>query len=194
MSLLADAVRTLETWVAPDEAQERLRQEFLTHLATHPDGLSRSCAPDHITASLLVVSPGPGLASDEDRALLTLHARSGRWLQFGGHAEPEDTTLVGAALREGHEESGIDDLTLVAGGPLLLDAHQVNCRNPEARRHLDVQYLALADAAATPQVSSESLDVRWFPADDVPADRSVVDLIAAARDRLAADPTVHPTK
>jgi 8-oxo-dGTP pyrophosphatase MutT (NUDIX family) len=192
MSLVDDAVRTLDTWVAPDHAQERLRLEFMAHLSRHPDGMSRSCAPDHITASLLVVAPGPPGAAVHDQVLLTLHARTGSWLQFGGHAEPEDTTLVGAALREGREESGIDDLALVAGGPLLLDAHQVNCRNPDARRHLDVQYLALANAAAMPHVSNESLDVRWFPADAVPADRSVVDLISAARARLDAQPTLRP--
>ena len=39
--------------------------------------------------------------------LLTLHRKVGRWLQLGGHCEPADTTLAGAALREATEESGL---------------------------------------------------------------------------------------
>ena len=46
------------------------------------------------------------------------------WLQMGGHCEPEDATLADAALREATEESGIDGLTLLPGGPVRLDRHR----------------------------------------------------------------------
>ena len=38
--------------------------------------------------------------------LLTLHAKAGQWFQLGGHCEPGDATLAGAATREAAEESG----------------------------------------------------------------------------------------
>lgn len=47
----ADAVRTLESWTVTDADQDKLRQDYLAHLADHQDGLWKSCLPAHITAS-----------------------------------------------------------------------------------------------------------------------------------------------
>ncbi|HYN75234.1 MAG TPA: NUDIX domain-containing protein [Candidatus Limnocylindria bacterium] len=179
MTLHADALRELSAWAAPTSTQDGLRLDYLAHLRQQPDGLLRTCVPDHVTASLLVMTP------EADRVLLTLHARSGRWFQLGGHTEPGDESLVAAALREGHEESGLDALDLVTGGPLLLDRHEVSCKTPGARRHLDVQYLAVTAGSGVPVVSEESLDVGWFTVDALPdVDRSVLDLVAEGRVRL----------
>jgi len=96
-----DAVRSLQDWTAPDPEQDLLRRDYLDHLLERSDGMYRSCRPAHITASALVVDIERG------RVLLTLHPKVGRWLQLGGHCEPEDATLAAAALREATEESGI---------------------------------------------------------------------------------------
>ncbi|MFD9127806.1 NUDIX hydrolase, partial [Kitasatospora sp. NPDC059571] len=161
-TLHLDAVRTLSDWAVADAAQEGLRRDYLGHLAERPDGMWRACLPAHITASALVVDPAAG------RVLLTLHPKVGRWLQMGGHCEPEDTTLAGAALREATEESGIAGLALVGGPdgpvPVRLDRHEVHCagRDVPANTHLDVQYVAVAPPGAEAMISEESLDLRWF--------------------------------
>ncbi len=92
-----------------------------------------------------------------------------------------DETLAAAALREGTEESGIEDLTLLPGGPVRLDRHLTPCA-----WHLDVQYAAVAPPGALEAISEESLDLRWFSYDEVAdvADESVVRLLAATRARL----------
>ncbi|WP_406173196.1 NUDIX hydrolase [Streptomyces sp. NBC_00996] len=171
MSLHDDAVLVLKSY----EEQEELRQTYLDHLAAHPDGLWKACQDGHITASALVVDPAHG------RVLLTLHKKLRMWLQMGGHCEPVDATLAAAALREGTEESGIEGLTLLPGGPVRLDRHHTPCA-----WHLDVQYAALAPAGAEEAISDESLDLRWFSYDDVAdvADESVVRLVEATRARL----------
>jgi 8-oxo-dGTP pyrophosphatase MutT (NUDIX family) len=116
--------------------------------------------------------------------LLTLHGRLGRWLQTGGHIEPTDTTLEAAAVREAHEESGLDDL-LLNPSPLLLSRHEVPCGPVRPTYHLDVQYLALAHQVLNPEFGDESLDVRWFDHDQLPeVDGSVVALVRAAGIRL----------
>ncbi len=177
-----DALRVLLGWVAPSQAQDELRQTYVAHLRTHPDGARRTCVPNHLTASVLVMT------DDGERVLLTHHARLRRWLQTGGHLEDADQTLVDAALREGREETGVASLTVVGHGPLLLDLHTVDCKTPGALRHLDVQYLAVTAASAVPVVSEESLDVRWFGVRDLPAgvDGSVRALVTAGRARLLA--------
>jgi 8-oxo-dGTP pyrophosphatase MutT (NUDIX family) len=165
-------MRTLTQWSAPDEAQDRLRQAYLAHLGAHSDGMWKACPDGHLTASALVIDPAGS------RVLLTLHRKLHRWLQMGGHCEPQDVTLADAALREATEESGIDGLTLLPDGPLRLDRHLTPCA-----WHLDVQYAALAPAGALEQVSEESLELRWYGYGEVAAvaDESVVRLTERAR-------------
>lgn len=160
--LHTDALATLTAWSPPSRHQRALRERYVAHLQAHHDGLSRECYPDHLTASALVLS------ADRSRALLTLHAKAHEWFQFGGHCEPGDFTLAGAALREATEESGIAGLHLDPV-PLRLDEHVVPfCGSRGGVHHLDVWFLATAPAAAQAVVSAESLDVRWWPLDGLP--------------------------
>ncbi|MEV4332155.1 NUDIX hydrolase [Streptomyces sp. NPDC049597] len=177
MSLHDDAVLVLKGYPAREDGQAALRQTYLDHLAAHPDGMWKSCGAGHLTASALVVDPEHG------RVLLTLHRKLGMWLQMGGHCEPQDTTLAAAALREATEESGIPGLSLLPGGPVTLDRHAIPA---PCHWHLDVQYAALAPAGAEPAISDESLDLRWFPYDEVAdvADASVVRLLERTRAAL----------
>lgn len=169
----AVAVGELDSWQAPNPAQERLRTAYLDHLRTHPDGLDRSCFPDHLTAGALVV--------DGDRVLLNLHRKARRWFAFGGHLEPADASLAEAALREATEESGIADLALDPE-PVHLSLHEVPFCDPRGPvRHLDVRFVARLGAETVPRVSEESLDVRWWPADALPTDEpDMIDLVSLA--------------
>ena len=159
----ASALATLLEWAPGGRDQRLLRDEFVRHLERHPDGETRAGRPDHLTASVLVLS------DDSHQVLLGLHAKVGGWLQFGGHVEPEDRSLPAAALREGVEESGIESLTLVTALPLRLDRHRAPCGSG-ARHHLDVQFLATVGRGTPATASSESLDVRWFDVTDLPRD------------------------
>ncbi|MEU0138026.1 NUDIX hydrolase [Streptomyces sp. NPDC006296] len=178
MSLYDDAVSVLTAHDGGGPQQEGLRRDYLEHLAAHRDGMWKACGAGHLTASALVIDPERG------RVLLTLHRKLRMWLQMGGHCEPGDTTLAAAALREATEESGIAGLALLPGGPVRLDRHPIPA---PCHRHLDVQYAATATAGAVEQISEESLDLRWFPYDEVAgvADASVVRLLESTRVRLA---------
>ena len=157
-----DAIDRLTRWTAPDEQQERLRRELLAHITTHPDGLSKAGPPDHLTASLIVLDDA------RQRVLLTLHRRARAWFQFGGHIELDDATLWEAAAREGREESGINDLRVLPE-IIHLDRHVLDGDFGACREHLDVRFLAIAPPDAVPDVSTESLDVRWWPVDALPS-------------------------
>jgi 8-oxo-dGTP pyrophosphatase MutT (NUDIX family) len=172
-----DALAVLTGWRAPDEQQDRLRTSYVDHLRRHGDGLSRRCVPAHLTASALVVD------ATGEHVLLALHRKGGFWAQLGGHCEPVDTTLSGAALREAGEESGLDGLRVLGDGPVDLDRHELSGAFGSCGEHLDVRYLVVAPPDAEPVVSDESDDVRWFAWDALPRD-AVVDLsrlVSAAR-------------
>lgn len=183
MSREDDLRALLTSWSAPDAAQDALRREYLAHLAAHagarPDVLSKGGPPAHFTASCLVVDEA------RERVLLTLHRKVGRWLQLGGHVEPEDASVADAARREAVEESGLpaDALTLVPG-LAQLDRHALGSGFSRCTEHLDLRWVAVAAAGADPVVSEESLDVAWWRIDALPpdTDASVRALAAHAAD------------
>jgi 8-oxo-dGTP pyrophosphatase MutT (NUDIX family) len=171
--LRVDAMATLGGWQAPGPRQEQLRRQYVEHVRGHAEPASRDTTPDHLTAGALVLS------AEREEVLLTLHVKARRWFHLGGHIEPQDATLAGAALREANEESGIDGLRLDLV-PLHLDAHTVGfCSGHRQVRHLDVRFLALAPPGAVPVASAESLEVRWWPVDDLPTDDpDMVEMVA----------------
>lgn len=178
-ALHADALAVLESWHAPDAGQEAWREDYVQHLRAHEDGVWKACFPTHLTAGALVLS------ADGSHVLLNLHKKAQRWFAFGGHLEPGDETLAGAARREGTEESGLLGL-VVDPVPVHLSLHTVDFCSPRGPvAHCDVRFLARLGAGTEPVVSEESLDVRWFDVDDLPTDEpDMVDLIRLARARL----------
>jgi coenzyme F420-0:L-glutamate ligase len=177
-ALHSDTRRVVDAYDDPHPGQRALRAAFLAYLDARPDALDRSCRPGHITASALVLDPA------RDAVLLALHPRVGGWVQLGGHVEDGDASLAAAAAREAAEESGLAGL-VVDPSPVHLDVHPITCSLGVPTRHLDIRFLALAPPGAAPVRTDELLDVRWFPADRLPAGAApdLPELIRRARAR-----------
>lgn len=176
-SLHASATELLEGWTGSEPgsdslsgltpAELSLREAMLAFLGSAPRGCLREHAAGHITASAIVFS------ADEREVLLTLHPRVGRWIQLGGHCEPEDGTVVDAALREATEESGIAGL-VVDPGLYGVQAHPITCSLGVPTRHLDLLFKIRAPKGAVAVRSAESTDLRWWPVDALPADSDLL--------------------
>jgi 8-oxo-dGTP pyrophosphatase MutT (NUDIX family) len=154
-------VARLQAWTAPDDEQERLRVAYLAHLRTHPDAVSKAGPPAHLTGSVIVLDEAG------ESALLTLHRRARQWFQFGGHFEPDDESVWHAATREAREESGLAGVTAVPQ-IVQLDRHVLAGDFGTCREHLDVRFAAVVPRSASAAVSTESIDVRWWPVDALP--------------------------
>lgn len=152
------------------------------YLVKHHDGACRdSQGGGHLTGSAMVVS------ADGQRTLLTLHPRHDRWMQLGGHFEPGDHSLTDAVARECREESGLCDFEL---NPVLLSVGvfpNIACPSGSRTTHYDMRFLVRATGDENPSRSDESLDLAWFPLDDLPwpHDDDLESLARVALERLA---------
>ncbi len=154
VDLYQDVVRSVTGWQPEDERSAVALPKLLAFLEQGPDAMQRSYLPGHVTASAIIVH------DDREQVLLCLHGRFNMWCQLGGHCEPDDRTLSGAAMREATEESGIDGLILDPV-PVSVDIHAVTC-TVGSTYHYDVRFALLAPPGAAEQVSFESHALGWF--------------------------------
>ena len=147
------AVARAHVAAALPTVDEALRKQVLAFVDAHPDALHRSCLEGHLTGSAMVVDPFTG------RFLFLLHAKVGRWLQPGGHADG-DASLPGVALREATEETGIDGLR-VAVPAIDIDVHLFEAPGEVSHLHLDARYLVVAPPGAVASGNHESHGLRW---------------------------------
>ncbi len=141
------------------------RGRMLKLISMADDPFSRNhFLPGHFTASGFILSPDGG------SVLLILHRKLNRWLQPGGHVDPEDVDLFAAACREVHEEVGIGEVSRASAGVFDLDIHPIPARNTEpAHEHFDVRFLLRAQSTQITR-NDETHDAAWTPFDEL-ADR-----------------------
>lgn len=152
------------------ESPEEARARVLAFCRANPDALHRSCLAGHLTGSAVVIDAAG------ERTLLLHHAKLGRWLQPGGHADG-DGNLANVALREATEETGMSGLRVVRPA-IDVDIHTIPARPGEPEHlHLDVRFAVIAPADAAVEVNHESLGARWVE----PQDPEVADAPDLAR-------------
>jgi 8-oxo-dGTP pyrophosphatase MutT (NUDIX family) len=163
---LDDLVGQLRAHRCEDDAEARDVARVLEFVARHPDPFDRRIPEGHLTGSAFVVARGG------TRVLLLHHRKLDRWLQPGGHADPGEQSGEAVALREVREETGLGAVQLhpAAPRPLDVDVHEIPARPGEpAHAHLDLRYLAVAEAAALVRAEQEADDLKWFSWDELPA-------------------------
>ena len=167
----------LETYrrSAPREAAISRFEAFLERA----DPFRRGDPDGHVTASAVLARPSA------DSFLLVFHRKLDRWLQPGGHVEPEDASVFDAALREAREETGIAALESPFADRILdVDVHAIPAFGNEAPHwHYDVRYLLTSTDGG-----SLAPGAAWFPLTEVGAldsDGSLERAVRKAIGRLA---------
>jgi len=153
---------TVDAYLVRHPEDQGALAPLIEALAKGFDFTSRRRYPAHITAGVVLL--------DTSGRVLQIHHRGlGRWLNPGGHCEPEDKSLTATALRELAEECGIlaDDIEQIGGEdalPIHIDVHPIpagDVHAEPAHRHFDFRY-AFRVGAKAPQVGGrESLAYRW---------------------------------
>ena len=124
------------------------------------DPFRRSDPAGHVTASAIVARPS------RDGFLLVFHRKLDRWLQSGGHVEPDDASVFAAAIREAREETGVDGFDAPLGDAILdLDVHPIPAFGSEpAHVHYDVRFLLTSE-----DDGALAAGAAWFTLADVGA-------------------------
>ena len=143
----------------PEDAGERESLERIRELVRKAADPFTRAVRDHVTASAVVARPDGG------RFLLVHHRRLDRWLQPGGHVEPEDPSVYAAAVREAQEETGVREFESPAGPAVLdVDVHPIPARagRPE-HVHFDLRHLlTTAQEDVSAAAPEEVRAARWF--------------------------------
>lgn len=111
--------------------------------------------PGHITASAFVAT------KNKSHIILILHRKLSRWLQPGGHIEPQDSSVLEAATREVEEEVGLH--LIPSDGQLFdLDIHHIpESKSEPAHKHFDIRFLFVVDRCNL-TVGSDVVDAQWI--------------------------------
>jgi 8-oxo-dGTP pyrophosphatase MutT (NUDIX family) len=184
-------VEEVSDYAPSSEAERRSQEAILELLRRAKDPFTREHT-DHITGSAVVARP------DGSAFLMVFHRRLGRWLQPGGHVEPEDASVREAALREAREETGLTALSIAHGGRILdLDVHLIpaTAKRP-AHVHYDLRYLTTTQASAAVAEPLEIEKVAWFSLEEalaVGVDRSLERALKKAQRMLATASSEPPS-
>ncbi|WP_229400819.1 NUDIX hydrolase [Micromonospora okii] len=131
--------------------------ERISRLVAAGDPWSREL-PLHVTASALVVHP------PTRRVLLRWHVRMGAWLQIGGHGDPGEQDPVEVVLREGREETHLDDLVCwpdatvrqVVVLPVPAGPHE------PAHEHADLRFVLATGTPERARPEKPAAELRWL--------------------------------
>jgi len=183
LSRRVDHLRRLLEALAPADAVEAAYlKRFDVLLWAEGDALSRDhFVPGHVTASAFVVSP------DGAQVLLIEHSKLHRWLQPGGHVEPDDVDVLAACRREVAEEVGLTELEPLVPGLFDVDVHDIPpLKGDPGHAHFDVRALFRAPDWSF-EAGSDAKAARWVPLEEVSldaSDASVMRAVAKIRARL----------
>ncbi len=148
---------------APDTEQERSdKRLILWYAQMFPDTvLLRDNEIAHVTSSGFIVNPSA------TRMLMAHHNIRGCWAWTGGHADG-DSDLLAVALREAHEETGVQAIRpltpdIAATDILINYGHIRRGRYVSAHLHLNITYLLVADESEALHTNpDENSGVRWI--------------------------------
>lgn len=153
----------LNQHVGQDSNEQSMTQQVIDFVNTYPNCFNRELLIGHITGSAWI------LDNSEQYVLLIHHKKLDRWFQPGGHCDG-DSDVLGVALKEALEETGVNDIQVAYERIFDIDIHTIPERKdiPE-HLHYDIRFLFKTDKDLPLLISEESNDLAWIELDRVEA-------------------------
>lgn len=161
------------SWVDPikgfvpfNEQELKDKEAALKYISMFDDILTRDNEIIHITSSGFVLNKA------KDKVLMVHHNIFNAWSLPGGHADG-DADLLGVAMSEVREETGVKDIILISDKVVSLDilpviGHFRKGKYVSSHLHISVVYLLEADENEQVIVQpDENSAVRWISINEV---------------------------
>jgi 8-oxo-dGTP pyrophosphatase MutT (NUDIX family) len=163
--------KTIQAYLGRHPGELDALAGLLAALDRPVDVTARTTLPGHITCSAVIVDR-------QSRVLHIRHRATGLMLTPGGHIEPQDRTLLAAALREVAEEAGIPPGALcltrqTLGSPVDIDVHDIDAnpsKGEQAHQHYDFRYVFYLAGEEPPAITLQDEEVSgagWVPLSEV---------------------------
>lgn len=149
-----------------NEQEEKDKQTMLKYLNTFDDCLTRNNEFGHFTASSWAVNKA------RSKVLMIYHNIYHSWAWTGGHADGE-SDLLGTAIRELKEETGVENVTVLKPDIfsleiLTVDGHIKRGKYVSSHVHLNLTYLLEVDENEILKIKpDENSGVKWVELEDV---------------------------
>lgn len=156
----------IEKYKPYNEQEENDKQTMLKYIDTFADVLTRNNEFGHFTASSWVVN------KEKTKVLMIYHNIYKSWTWTGGHADGEHD-LLGTAVRELKEETGIENVKVLSSDIYSLENIRVNGHIKREKYvashiHLNLTYLLEVDEEESLKIKKdENSGVRWIPIEDI---------------------------
>jgi 8-oxo-dGTP pyrophosphatase MutT (NUDIX family) len=181
MDLRTPLLNLLQTYHSFFPEEKKHLNQIREFILSTPHCFKRSHLAGHITGSAWIVDP------TGKKTLLTHHKKLGKWLQLGGHADG-NSDVLGVALREATEESGLTRIEPVSREIFDVDIHPIPARKNEPEHfHYDIRFAMQANGGEDFVVSPESRELAWVPVDQVEKwskEESLLRMARKWRDRM----------
>ena len=159
-------IKQIEKYNPVNEQEKKDKEIILNFINKNDDVLVRDNEVAHITSSGFIVN------KSRSKVLMIHHNIYNSWGWTGGHADG-DSDLIGVAIKEAKEETGIKETRLITDDICSIDilpvtSHMKKGKYVASHLHLSIAYVLEADESEALVVKEdENSGVKWVDIDKV---------------------------